>query len=81
MDRSGEPHALAAQVIALEASLSSVLARIAKADRRLGSAITEGFSDAIKTLERLAKEGDAAVHAAQALPIVKQLRTAVLSKK
>ncbi len=71
---------LAAQVIALEASVSSVLARIAQVDTRfsLSSAIADGFTDALKVLERLAKEGDAASQAAEAVPIVMQLRAATL---
>ncbi len=69
---------LAAQVIALEASVSSVLARIAQVDPRLSSAIADGFTDALKVLERLAKEGDAASQAAEAVPIVMQLRAATL---
>ncbi len=51
----GEIHAISSQVIALEASVSSVLARIAQADPRLSSAIADGFTDALKVLERLAK--------------------------
>ena len=83
MDYDREINSLAAETLALQAILSSVLDRISRDDPRAREAIKLGFDDAASYVEHIAlKLGSISPpdHAAKALQIVEGLRTMTLGK-
>ncbi len=83
MDHDKEITALAAETLALQTILTSVLNRLGATDPRIGEAIRGGFDDAASFVENMAiKFGKSASpeHSVKALGIVEQLRTATLGE-
>jgi hypothetical protein len=81
MNYEREIHSLAAETLALQAILSSVLDRMSKADANTLQLVKLGFDDATSYVEHVAiKLGRAASpdHATKAIQIVESLRTLTL---